>query len=76
MITEDQYKEALRIVEEYKYQNPLEYEPDDDDFEDDDEECMDCGRVNCVCDLANDCHCGAWVHNSQGILVHVADCCC
>lgn len=75
MITEEEYQKALRVVEDYEYQQKVENEPDDDEYDDDPEECDDCGRMNCICDYVNNCSCGAWKWGNNGPM-HVADCIC
>jgi hypothetical protein len=76
MITEDQYQEALRVIEAYEYEQKVLNEPDDDFEDEEPEECDECGRIHCVCSLAEGCHCGAWQMSKEGRLIHVADCCC
>lgn len=75
MITEEEYQKALRVVEDYEYQQKVENEPDDDEYEDDPEECDYCGRVSCICEYVNNCTCGAWSWGNNGPM-HVADCIC
>lgn len=85
MITREQYEHYKRLVYEYEqaeYDDKQRQADDDVNFMDDDSddddvdiECEDCGRLHCVCDLANGCTCGAWVFSPKG-LVHVADCIC
>ena len=82
MITEAQYLEAKRIVEEYEMadyetrQREAEDELNDDEPDDDyPEECVECGRTECVCYEASNCNCGAWVLGPKGF-THVSDCIC
>ena len=76
MITEEEYKRAQEIVDQYHEEQQREADLDMDDDDDDIvEECDDCGRINCICDIASGCTCGAWVWSSKG-LAHVSDCIC
>lgn len=74
MITEEQYQAALTIIDEYEKEQ-MRLNDFDDDFEDEPEECDDCGRLNCICEYVNGCTCGAWRWGNSGP-VHVADCIC
>jgi hypothetical protein len=67
MITEEQYIEALQIIEQYEYEQKTDV---DDDFNEDDNH-HDFDEN----DTRYGCKCGAWQLGKNG-LVHVADCIC
>lgn len=74
MVTEEQYQAALATIQAYEYEQQVMHEEDEEDF-DEPEECDDCGRINCICEYVNNCHCGAWQWGNAGP-IHVADCIC
>jgi hypothetical protein len=47
MITEEQYMEAIRVIEQYEYEQKVEFEPEDEEefFGDGDQPCSVCGEI-------------------------------
>jgi hypothetical protein len=76
MVTEDEYKAAQAIVDQYhqERQQQAEWDLEDDDFESDPEDCEWCGKPGwqCKCEAAMSCTCGAYTKGG----IHVADCIC
>lgn len=71
MITREQYEEALKIIEQYEFENMPDLEDEEyDDYDDEDDD-------DPLQDEADNCHCGAYQFSGK-LLRHikVADCCC
>lgn len=69
MISEEQYQDAIRVIEQYEYEQKAEHEPPD---EDDGEDYNDDGDEY---DDRHHCSCGAWGYGPKGFFC-VADCIC
>jgi hypothetical protein len=82
MITEEQYKAAQAIVDQYheERQREAELSLDEDDpmyWDDEDEDDLIDRRENELAERAWSCTCGAWTFNTDKTKVlHVADCIC
>ena len=75
MITEEQYKEACRIIDQYHIERAEEEHEWDDDDERDYDRDEDEDREMEEYETALNCSCGAWqLHNGKPI--HIADCVC
>jgi hypothetical protein len=76
MITEEQFKEAQRIIDEYQHQEMVANEPDDDEDDDYFERAQE-QRDEDRAFLAATCKCGAWSFSADKTqVIHSADCCC
>lgn len=77
MVTQEQYESAKKIIEQWEHEQELEGWDDEDDFDERDwEEEEQERRIEEDSERAATCTCGAWVFNSKGMPVHIADCYC
>ena len=74
MITEEQFKAAQAIVDQYhaEQQQEADFDLEDDDYDNDDEEQQ---REEEEYETALNCTCGAWVIHKNKVC-HIADCIC
>jgi len=78
MITEEEYNQACKIIDQYHLERQQEAEDDmDDDLDQDDEDDEELEREIEEYSTALNCTCGAWViSKTTGKAIHIADCFC
>lgn len=54
----------------------MNFDDDDEFYEDDDPACEWCGESSCWCDEAINCVCGSFGFMEDGSAYHIADCIC
>jgi hypothetical protein len=76
MISEEQYNEACKIIDQYHLERQQEAENDlDDDWDQYDEDDEELEREMEEYETALNCTCGAW-QLIKGRAIHIADCFC
>lgn len=80
MITEEQYNEACKIIDQYHLERQQEAEnelDEEDNWDQDDEDDRELELEMERYATALNCKCGAWViSKTTGQAIHIADCCC
>lgn len=77
MITEEEYKKAQAIVDQYheERQREADWDLEDDDFDRGDAEDEEDERYQEEYETALNCSCGAWIIRDNTVY-HIADCFC